>query len=83
MDACCGISFDAGSVTADLASARVAASDKFVLTLQLKYATKLAVGRSVVLKNFKTLNQVKRRDLQLSVIHSRCQHDCTRHLLRA
>jgi hypothetical protein len=83
VDACCGISFDAGSVTADLASARVAASDKFVLTLQLKSAAQLAVGRSVVLKNFKTLNQVKRRDLQLSVIHSRCQHDCTRHLLRA
>jgi len=72
VDACCGISFDAGSVTADLASARVAASDKFVFTLQLKFATQLAVGRSIVVTNFKTINQVKRRDLQLSVIHRRC-----------
>ena len=72
MDACCGISFDAGSVTADLASARVAASDKFVLTLQLKSATQLAVGRLIVVTNFKTINQVKLRDLQLSVIHRRC-----------
>jgi hypothetical protein len=39
-----------------MASARDAISDKFVFTLQLKFATQLAVGESAVLANFKAPN---------------------------
>ena len=52
MDARCGIGPYARSVATDLASAWDAISHKFVFTLQLKFATKLADGESAVLANF-------------------------------